>query len=114
MDLIIIKLIVKTVIYALQAPNQASLCFAEEFASWDEMYGVRVVTSTRDTFQEMFDDDATLVYEPETTAAIILAGPEGGEAEDAAADVCRDAEIGIVVRQSQEQTPTKYLKNGKE
>ena len=98
----------------MQAPNQASLCFANEFAVWEETYGVKVISSTRDTFQEMFDEDETLVYEPETTAAIILTGPEGGEGEDAAADVCRDAEIGIVVRQSQEQTPTKYLKNGKE
>lgn len=42
-----------------------------------------MVTSTRESFQEMFDYDDTLAYEPITTAAVILtAGDE--EAEKAA------------------------------
>ena len=42
-----------------------------------------MVTSTRDTFQGMFDDDDTLAYEPASTAAIILTG--GDEEAEAAA-----------------------------
>ena len=53
-------------------------------------------------------------YEPETSAAIIFCGSEGGEEEDAAAAVCKEAEIEQVVRQSKEQEPTKYLRNGTE
>ena len=53
-------------------------------------------------------------YDPETSAAIILTGAEGGEEEEAAMAVCKEAEITNVVKQSEEQPPTKYLKNGKE
>ena len=42
-----------------------------------------MVTSTRDSFQDMFDDDNTLAYEPASTAAIILTG--GDEEAEAAA-----------------------------
>ena len=98
-----------------RAPNEASLCYRGELDSWKEKYGVHVITSTRDSFQDMFDFDDTLMYEPETTAALILTGPEdGGEAEAAALAVCKEAEITEVVRQSVEQEPTKYLKNGTE
>ena len=51
-------------------------------------------------------------YEPDTTAAIILTGGDK-EAEAAAAEVCREAEIGVVVKQSEEAVPTSYLMYGK-
>ena len=52
-------------------------------------------------------------YEPETTAAIVLTGAEGGEEEEAAVAVCKEAEITTVVRQSVQQEPTGYLKDGR-
>jgi succinyl-CoA synthetase alpha subunit len=48
-------------------------------------------------------------YDPDSTAAIILTGKEGGEGEDEAAEVCKEAEINVVVRQSVERDPTQYL-----
>lgn len=53
-------------------------------------------------------------YEPESTAAIILTGSEGGEAEDAAAEVCKEASIEVVVRQAAGRAATVYLRDGKE
>ena len=53
-----------------QAPNEASLCFTEDFGHWQQL-GCSVVTTTK-SFQEAFDDDETLTYNPEYTAAIIL------------------------------------------
>lgn len=66
-----------------QAPNQDALCFRDELEEWGERYHCRVVTSTRDSFQDMFDDDDTLAYEPASTAAVILTGGDA-EAEAAA------------------------------
>ncbi len=45
-----------------------------------------MITATRDSFQDMFDDDMTLEYEPSQTAAIILVGGDE-EAEKAALEV---------------------------
>lgn len=52
-------------------------------------------------------------YEPATTAAVVLCGGDE-EAEAAAAEVCKDAEIASVVLQSAEQQPTVYLKYGRQ
>ena len=67
----------------VQAPNQDALCFRDEFEEWEAKHHCKVITSTRDTFQGMFDDDDTLAYEPASTAAIILTG--GDEEAEAAA-----------------------------
>ena len=50
---------------------------------WEEKYHCKVISATRDSFQDMFDDDLTLEYEPVQTAAIILTGGDE-EAEQAA------------------------------
>lgn len=103
--------------YFPQAPNQASLCYRDELDTWEEKYGIKVITSTRGTFQDLFDDDDTLMYEPESTAALILTGfdeEKNEEAEKEAVSVCKEAEISQVVKQSVEQVSTKYLKNGKD
>lgn len=92
-----------------KAPNKASLYFQEEFDEWKERYGINVVTSTRDTFQDMFDDDDTLMYSPESTAAIILTGNEPVEDEDEALEACKASEITTIVRQTAERRPTEYL-----
>ncbi|KAI8107062.1 hypothetical protein M9434_001708 [Picochlorum sp. BPE23] len=92
-----------------RAPNKASTCFADEFDSWAEEYGVSVMVSTRDTFQEMFDDDDTLVYDPEGTAAIILTGNDANEMEEEALEACKAAEIETVVRQTVPREATTYL-----
>ena len=70
----------------MQAPNDASLAFRELWPLWEEQYACKVITATRDTFQDMFDDDDTLEYEPLQTAAIILTGGDE-EAEKAALEV---------------------------
>ncbi|PRW60867.1 hypothetical protein C2E21_1253 [Chlorella sorokiniana] len=95
-----------------RAPNEAALCYKGLWEEWAETYGVQVITSTRDTFSDMFDDDQTLMYDPDTTAAIILTGGDQ-EAEDAAAEVCKEAEITVVVKGSAEEEPTQYLLWGK-
>ena len=73
----------------LQARNEEALCFKHLYGEWEQKHGCKVITSTRDTFEEMFDNDDTLTYEPSSTAAIILTGndEEGEEAEKAAAEV---------------------------
>lgn len=95
-----------------RAPNQGSLCYRGLFERWESEHGVKVVTSTRGSFSDMFDDDETLMYEPESTAAIILTGGDE-ESEEAALEVCREAEITEVVRQSRPPPPTVYLTSGK-
>ncbi|PSC74147.1 hypothetical protein C2E20_2793 [Micractinium conductrix] len=95
-----------------RAPNEACLCYRDLHEEWAEKWGVQVITSTRDSFSDMFDDDQTLMYDPDTTAAVILCGADE-EAEAAALEVCREAEITVVVKQSEEAQPTEYLKYGK-
>ena len=92
-----------------KAPNKASMVYQDEFDEFEGKYGVKVITSTRDTFQEMFDDDSTLVYEPKATAAIILTGREVGETEDEAIEACKAAEITTIVRQTEERPETTWL-----
>lgn len=92
-----------------KAPNKASLCFENEFDQWQETYGIHVFTSTRDSFQDMFDDDNTLVYEPEGTAAIILTGKEPNDEEEEALEACKASGIVTIVQQTANRTPTEYL-----
>ena len=66
-----------------QAPNQEALCYKDRYDEWEKDLSCKIITSTRDSFQDMFDDDNTLAYEPESTAAIILTG--GDEESEAAA-----------------------------
>ncbi len=70
----------------MQAQTDDALCFKEQYPEWEERFGCKVTTAARDSFQDMFDDDATLEYEPATTAAIILTGGDP-EAEKAARKV---------------------------
>lgn len=72
----------------LQAPNQEAMCFQNRYSEWEERHRCKVITSTRGTFMDMFDDDDTLMYEPAQTAAIILTGDDE-EAEKAALEVIR-------------------------
>lgn len=95
-----------------RAPNEAAFCYKELFEVWERDFGVKVITSTRDTFSDMFDDDDTLMYEPGSTAGIILTGGDL-EAEEAAEQVCKEGEISLVVKQSLEQAAVEYLKGGK-
>lgn len=67
----------------MQAPNEDSLLFKDLYEQWEEEHNCKVVTGTRDTFLDLFDDDDTLEYEPETTAALIMTG--GDEEEEAEA-----------------------------
>jgi hypothetical protein len=92
-----------------KAPNKASMCFQEEFDDWKEQYGVHVFTSTRDTFQDMFDEDETLMYTPEGTAAIILTGKDADEDEDEALEACKASDINTIVQQTVDRMPTEYL-----
>jgi hypothetical protein len=92
-----------------KAPNKASMMYQDEYDEFEGKYGVKVFTSTRDTFQEMFDEDYTLVYEPEATAAVILTGREPNEAEEEALEACKAAEIVTLVRQTEERPETEWL-----
>jgi hypothetical protein len=57
----------------LQVPNEASVLFRDRFEAWAARGPVRVEVTTRG-FGDAFDGDNKLVYEPESTAAIILGG----------------------------------------
>ncbi|GMH35445.1 hypothetical protein BSKO_03313 [Bryopsis sp. KO-2023] len=92
-----------------KAPNEASIAFATEFDDWRKL-GCDVITTTG-SFQDAFDDDETLIYEPSETAAIILTGGDE-ESEKAALEVCKEAEIGEIVRESDPQDDTVYLDTG--
>eukprot|EP00198_Chlamydomonas_reinhardtii_P012783 XP_001702120.1 predicted protein [Chlamydomonas reinhardtii] len=86
-----------------KVPNGASVVFKEEFAAWEARGPVRVFTTTA-SFQDAFDDDDTLTYDPETTGAIILVGGDE-EAEKEAREVCKDADINRILADSVEQAP---------
>lgn len=58
-----------------QAPNDASFLYRAAFERWAAAGPVRVVTSTRG-FGDAFDGDDLLMYDPPTTAAIILSEPD--------------------------------------
>ncbi|RMZ56576.1 hypothetical protein APUTEX25_001423 [Auxenochlorella protothecoides] len=95
-----------------RARTQAALTYAEEYEAWEEATGVKVVTATRDSFADMFDDDDTLEYEPASTAAILLTGGDE-ESEEELLELCKEAEINCIVRQSVEGALTEYLAKGK-
>ncbi|KAG2435461.1 hypothetical protein HYH02_011961 [Chlamydomonas schloesseri] len=90
-----------------KVPNSASVAFKEEFAEWEALGPVRVVTTTS-SFQDAFDDDDSLTYDPDTTGAIILVGGDE-EAEKAAREVCKDADISRILADSAEQPPMVHL-----
>lgn len=89
-----------------RAPNEMSLCYRDELDAWKEA-GAGVVTGTS-SFQDMFDDDDTFAYTPEYTGAIILTGGNE-EAEAAAREACREAEIIEVMSDKSEAAPVTYL-----
>ena len=72
--------------YCMQAPNQDALCFKDLHKKWEQENGCKVITGTRETFMDLFDNDDTLTYEPGTTAALIFTGGDE-EAEKAALEV---------------------------
>jgi hypothetical protein len=60
-----------------QVANEASACYRELYPLWSalaaEPHGCSLeVVQTRQSFVRAFDDDDTLAYSPEYTAAIIL------------------------------------------
>lgn len=71
-----------------QAATEEALRFRELWPAWESEGHCKVVTATRSSFQDMFDEDDTLAYEPATTAAIILTGGNAA-AEQAARQVSR-------------------------
>lgn len=137
-----------------QVPNAASAAYAQQLRDLDQAvapcgYGVVVTTSS---FSEAFDDDDTLTYEPNSTAALILsecvcmsetgirataliigqalamhtcqlnrrllmslthtlrlAAGGDAEAEAAALEACREAEISTTLCDSREQAAPVYL-----
>ena len=70
----------------MQAANQEAFCFQNLYSEWEQTHRCKVITSTRGTFMDMFDDDDTLLYEPALTAAVIMTGDDK-EAEKAALEV---------------------------
>ncbi|KAF6252479.1 hypothetical protein COO60DRAFT_1704250 [Scenedesmus sp. NREL 46B-D3] len=89
------------------APNRASLCLTDRYERWATELKVEVVPTTNG-FMDAWDGDDSLVYDPETTAAVILTGGDE-EAEAAALEVCKEAEITAIVRDSQPAAPPVYL-----
>lgn len=93
-----------------KAQNEDSFLFTGQFEKWEQI-GCKVITTT-DSFQDAFDDDDTLVYEPAETAAVILTDGDE-EAEKKALAVCKEAEITEIVRDSVSQVPTIFLQTGR-
>lgn len=90
-----------------KAPNDAALCYQELFEHWQQSYGVRVVVTTH-SFQDAFDGDDDLVYDPGSTAAIILTAADE-EAEAAALSACSEAEISTILSDSSEAKAPVYM-----
>eukprot|EP00882_Tetradesmus_deserticola_P001057 GHRQ01001144.1.p1 GENE.GHRQ01001144.1~~GHRQ01001144.1.p1 ORF type:complete len:400 (+),score=143.13 GHRQ01001144.1:233-1432(+) len=98
------------------APNRTSLCLTERYEQWAQELKVQVVPTTGG-FMDAWDGDDTLVYDPATTAAVILTGGDE-EAEAAALEVCKEAEITAIVLESQpaalpvflDSTPKSFLR----
>ncbi|KIZ07524.1 hypothetical protein MNEG_0437 [Monoraphidium neglectum] len=88
-------------------PNEAAVCFRERFEAWKELGNVRVEVTTRG-FGDAFDGDMSLLYDPDSTAAIILVGGDE-EAEAAAREVCAEAEITTIVADAAPAAPPVYL-----
>lgn len=88
-------------------PNEASVLFRDRFESWSSLGPVRVEVTTRG-FADAFDGDMQLMYDPDTTAAIILTGGDE-ESEAAAREVCAEAEIMAVVSDAAPATVPVYL-----
>eukprot|EP00210_Caulerpa_lentillifera_P003269 g3120.t1 len=92
-----------------KAPNEDSFIFKDLFEEWEKK-GCKVLTTT-ESFQDVFDGDDTLVYEPTQTIALILTGGDE-ESEKAAMEVCKEAEITELVRESSDQPETVFLRTG--
>ncbi|GIL80986.1 hypothetical protein Vretifemale_10128, partial [Volvox reticuliferus] len=90
-----------------KAPNAASITFKDRFEEWEKLGPLKVFTTTS-SFQDAFDDDDSLTYDPATTGAVILTGGDA-EAEKEALEVCRDAEITKILTDSVEQAPLVFL-----
>lgn len=91
-----------------KVPNQESVCYKHLFEEWESKHGVKTVLTTS-SFQDAFDDDDELEYDPETTGIIILGD------EDTCAEVyelMEDAEIPrtAAVSSMQEALKLQYLK----
>ena len=89
-----------------QVPNEASACYRDLYPKWAELaadpHSCKLeVVQTRNSFGRAFDDDDTLAYSPEYTAAIILTGGDPEE-EAEAREVCREAEISTICSDSPE------------
>lgn len=95
-----------------KVPNQASAVFVDELRAWGERLesGSRAtfgIYPSSNPFWEAFDDDQTLTYDPETTAALVLTGGDTEE-EAAALEACKEADITTVVTDSLEQASPVY------
>ena len=83
--------------------NREEACYADRFA---EGWGNVKVTVHTDSFLEAWDADDELEYEPDMTAVLAF-----GDAatEEAAAELCEEAEIPMLVRGSDEARPFTFL-----
>lgn len=59
----------------------------------------------------MFDDDDSLVYIPEETAAVVLTDGDE-EMEKEILKVCKEAEIELVVKDTEEQEEVDFIETG--
>lgn len=105
----------RDVVVYYRAPTSRAIAWGEDvFNAWAAANGgkVRVVTSTRESFGEMFDFDDELAYDPAETAAIILTGGDEEEEEGARA-AAKEAEIEDVVVDSVDAPPVVYVDTSK-
>eukprot|EP00195_Chlamydomonas_chlamydogama_P008071 CAMPEP_0202901106 /NCGR_PEP_ID=MMETSP1392-20130828/13313_1 /ASSEMBLY_ACC=CAM_ASM_000868 /TAXON_ID=225041 /ORGANISM="Chlamydomonas chlamydogama, Strain SAG 11-48b" /LENGTH=405 /DNA_ID=CAMNT_0049587607 /DNA_START=199 /DNA_END=1416 /DNA_ORIENTATION=+ len=93
-----------------KVPNSMSVCYKEEFESWAAAARPcnAIISPTTSSFQQAFDDDDTLTYDPDTTAAIILTGGNK-ELEAEAWAACREAEIHTVLSDCRDQDAPLHL-----
>lgn len=100
----------RDVVVYYKAPTQRAVAWGEDaFGAWAAANGgrVRVVTSTRETFGEMFDFDDELAYDPVETAVLILTGGAGAdeEAEAEALAAAKEAEVVDVISDTVDAPP---------
>ena len=97
----------RDVVIYYKAPTARAVAWGEDaFAAWGAATNgrVRVVTSTRETFAEMFDFDDALAYDPAETAVLILTGGPGAdeEAEAEGRAAAKEAEVSDVVSDAED------------
>jgi len=83
----------------------ADACFQELYGDWERDHGAKVTVHTG-SFLEAWDEDDELEYDPAQTAVVVFGGEE---AEEAARELCQEADVEKLVYGFDEGERLKFL-----